>query len=226
MNQQDKEKIIEYLSGFINDDRQQLLKQVLAQRTRHLTVVLEDIYQSQNASAVVRTCECLGLQEMHVIENDHEYELNPMVVQGASKWLEIYKYNSGSNNSEACIEKLKERDYTIVAMTLSEHALPLEEMEIDNKLALCFGSEEPGLSDDIHELSDTQVRIPMHGFTQSFNLSVSAGISLFYLRNKLNTSTVNWQLDIDEQEQLYIEWLAQSTPSGQALLKKILQDDT
>lgn len=225
MEQDKKEKIIDYLTGFINEERQNMLKGVLSQRTRHLTVVLEDIYQSQNASAVIRSCECLGLQEIHIIENDNEYQLNPAVVQGASKWIEIYRYNNQKSNSEVCLEKLRDRGYRIIAMTLSDHAVPLEELEIDEKLALCFGSEEPGLSDDIHELSDLHVKIPMHGFTQSFNLSVSAGISLYYLRHKLERSEVTWQLDADEQERLFIEWLAQSTPSGEALLKKILQEE-
>jgi tRNA (guanosine-2'-O-)-methyltransferase len=225
MDRDQKEKIISYLSGFINEQRQILLGDVLAHRTRHITVVLENIYQPQNASAVIRTCECLGIQELHVIENDHEYQLNPAVVQGASKWIELNRYNEYSNNTETCIERLKERDYRIVAMTLSEHAVPLSELEVDEKLALCFGSEEPGLSDDIHELSDLQVKIPMHGFTQSYNLSVSAGISLYTLRRKLDQSAVAWQLDEDERDQLYIQWLAQSTPSGEALLKKIIKDD-
>lgn len=224
MNQEKQEKIIQYLSGFINDERQALLKQILSERTRHLTIVLEDIYQSQNASAVVRSCECLGIQEMHVIENENQYDVNPMVVQGASKWIEINKYNEHKNNSEVCLEKLKDRGYTIAAMTLSEHAVPLNEIDVENKLALCFGSEEPGLSDDIHELSDLHVKIPMHGFTQSFNISVSAGISLYYLRQKLMESDIDWQLDQEEKDRLYIEWLAQSTPSGNALLKKIMQD--
>lgn len=224
MNPEQKEKIIHYLTGFINEQRQKLLQDVLASRTRHITVVLEDIFQPQNASAVIRTCECLGIQEIHIIENDNEYRLNPAVLQGASKWLEINRYNEPGNNSEACIEHLKERDYRIVAMTLSEHAMPLEELEVDEKMALCFGSEEPGLSDDIHELSDLQVKIPMYGFTQSFNLSVSAGISLYTLRRMLDDSDIDWQLDEDEREHLYIEWLARSTPSGEALLNRIMQD--
>ncbi|MCG8325958.1 MAG: RNA methyltransferase [Thiotrichales bacterium] len=224
MTPEQKEKITQYLSGFINDQRQALLKQILSQRTRHLTVVLEDIYQSQNASAVIRSCECLGIQEIHVIENQHEYSLNPAVVQGASKWIELNRYYEHKNNSEVCIEKLKNRGYRICAMTLGEHAMPLEELDIDTRLALCFGSEEPGLSDDIHELADLHVRIPMRGFTQSFNLSVSAGISLHHLRTRLEASDLDWQLDADEQDEIYIQWLAQSTPSGEALLKKILQE--
>ncbi len=220
-----KHKIIDYLSGFINEQRQALLQSVLSRRTRYLTVVLEDIYQPQNASAVMRTCECLGIQELHVIENANEYQLNPAVLQGASKWIELERYSGQVNNSEACLDKLRQRGYRIVAMTLGEHAVPVEELEIDQKLALCFGSEEPGLSDDIHELADLHVKIPMHGFTQSFNLSVSAGICLYILRQKLDASGIDWQLEEEERDRLYIEWLAQSTPSGEALLRKIMRDD-
>ena len=182
------------MSGFINEERRERLAKILSQRTRHITVVLEDIHQSQNASAVVRTCECLGIQELHVIENRHEYRLNPAVVQGASKWIDLIKHNQAEqDNTRACIEQLKQRGYRIIAMAPTGKTV--EQLDIRDKLALCFGSEEPGLSADLQALADETVRIPIHGFTQSYNLSVSAGISLFTLVSSLRNSGVNWQLD-------------------------------
>ena len=218
-----QQNIIDYLSGFINEERRERLRNILHQRTRHITVVLEDIYQSQNASAVVRTCDCLGIQEIHVIENRHEYRLNPAVAQGASKWIDLIKYNrAGYDNTHACIEQLKQRDYRIIAMAPAPAGKTVEQLDIRDKLALCFGSEDPGLSADLQTLADETVRIPIHGFTQSYNLSVSAGISLYTLDTNLRNSSVNWQLDERDATDLFIKWLAQSTPSGEQLLENYL----
>ena len=215
-----QQNIIDYLSGFINEERRERLEKILRQRTRHITVVLEDIYQSQNASAVVRTCECLGIQELHVIENRHEYRLNPAVVQGASKWIDLIKHNQAEqDNTRACIEQLKQRGYRIIAMAPGPAGKTVEQLDVNNKLALCFGSEEPGLSANLQALADETVRIPIHGFTQSYNLSVSAAISLYTLDRTLRNSSVNWQLDARDATDLHIKWLAQSTPSGEQLLE-------
>ena len=223
MTTEKQQNIIDYLSGFVNEERRERLAKILSQRTRHITVVLEDIYQSQNASAVVRTCECLGIQELHVIENHHEYRLNPAVVQGASKWIDLIKHNQAEqDNTRACIEQLKQRGYRIIAMAPGQAGKTVEQLDINNKLALCFGSEEPGLSANLQALADETVRIPIHGFTQSYNLSVSAGISLYTLGTNLRNSSVNWQLDERDATDLFIKWLAQSTPSGEPLLENYL----
>ena len=219
-----QQNIIDYLSGFINEERRERLRDILRKRTRHITVVLEDIYQPQNASAVLRTCECLGIQEIHVIENHHEYRLNPAVVQGASKWIELVRYNqAGEDNTRACIEDLRQRDYRIIAMDPAPGGKTPEQLDVSEKLALCFGSEEPGLSGTLQDLADDTVRIPLHGFTQSYNLSVSAAISLYSLVTTLRNSGVNWQLGAGDATGLYIKWLAQSTPSGQQLLEDYLE---
>ena len=218
-----QQNIIDYLSGVINEERRERLQQILRERTRHITVVLEDIYQPQNASAVMRTCECLGIQELHVIENLYEYRLNPAVVQGSSKWIDLIRHNrEEQDNSRACIEQLKQRGYRIIAMDPAPGGKTVDQLDISDKLALCFGSEEPGLSATLTDLADETVRIPIHGFTRSYNLSVSAGISLYILVTALKNSSVNWQLDERDATDLYIKWLAQSTPSGQSLLEKYL----
>ena len=219
-----QQNIIDYLSGFINEERRERLAKILSQRTRHITVVLEDIYQSQNASAVVRTCECLGIQELHVIENHHEYRLNPAVVQGASKWIDLIKHHQAEqDNTRVCVEQLKQRGFRIIAMEPAPAGKTVEQLDTRDKLALCFGSEEPGLSANLQALADETVSIPIHGFTRSYNLSVSAGISLFTLVSSLRNSGVNWQLDERDATDLFIKWLAQSTPSGEQLLENYLK---
>lgn len=220
MNEDTQQNTIDYLSGFINAERRARLGEILKQRTRHITVVLEDIYQPQNASAVVRSCECLGIQELHVIENRNEYRLNPAVAQGASKWIDLIRHNQAQqDNTRSCITTLKQRGYRIIAMDPGPAGKTVEQLDTTTKLALCFGSEEPGLSATLQTLADETVRIPIHGFTRSYNLSVSAGISLYTLATTLRNSTVNWQLDEADAAALHIKWLAQSTSAGERLLE-------
>ena len=224
MNEGARQHVIDYLSGFINEARRARLQRVLRERTRHITVVLEDVYQPQNASAVVRTCECLGIQELHVIENRYEYRLNPAVVQGSSKWIELVKHNrEDEDNTRPCIEALKQRGYRVIAMDPAPGGKTVEQLDISGKLALCFGSEEPGLSASLVELADETVRIPLHGFTQSYNLSVSAGISLYTLVTALRHSGVDWRLDEQDATELHIKWLALSTPARERLLEDYLE---
>ncbi len=211
--------IISKLTDVINDDRVDLLHQVLNERTRYLTVVLDDIYQPQNASAILRSCECLGIQDLHVIEDKNDYKVNKMVVKGASKWVRLSHYKQ-QKGREDCLDNIKNNGYKVVAMTLSRNSIPLEELPVTDKLALCFGSEETGLSKLIEDNADYKVQIPITGFTQSYNVSVSAGISLYYLINKIKDLQQNWQLSKKEKETLLIDWLSKSTPTGKVLLEK------
>lgn len=223
MNAEQRSNIISKLSDVINDDRVALLKEVLDQRTRYLTVVLDDIYQAQNTSAIIRTCECLGIQDLHVIEDKNEHKTNRDVVKGASKWINLQQYikHDGRDN---CLEHLKQQDYKIVTMALNDDCIPLEDLPVTDKLAIYFGCEETGLSKDIENNADYKVQIPITGFTQSYNVSVSAGISLYYLINKIKDTQQNWQLEKEEKEKLLIDWLSKSTPTGKVLLDKYQEE--
>jgi tRNA (guanosine-2'-O-)-methyltransferase len=172
-------KQIEFLTDFISEERLFKIDSTIDKRTKYLSVVLEDIYHPHNASAVIRTCECFGVQDMYTIENTKEYRVNKCVTRGAGKWITLNRYDSTKNNTVDCINSLKKNGYKIVATSLKKNITILpEELPIDNKLALCFGTEELGLSDTLHEMSDYFVKIPMYGFTQSFNISVSAALIL------------------------------------------------
>jgi tRNA (guanosine-2'-O-)-methyltransferase len=223
VNSEQRSNIISRLSDIINDDRIARLEEVLDQRSRYLTVVLDDIYIPQNASAVIRTSECIGLQDIHIIEERNKHKTNRDVVKGSAKWVNLYRYENEKGRTE-CIEKLNQQDYKMVAMTLGEKSIPLEELPINEKLALCFGCEETGLSKEIEDNADYQVQIPITGFTQSYNISVSAGISIYYLMNKIKVTDQNWQLNKEEKEKLLINWLSKSTPTGSALLDRYIEE--
>lgn len=204
--------LIQYLSSFITPARLDLFEKILQKRTGYLTVVLEDIYQSQNASAVLRTCDCFGIQYVNVIENRNTFEINQEVALGASKWLTINKYSQSENNSLKAIHSLRKQGYRIVATSPHTNNILLDDFDISKgKTALIFGSELPGISNTILKEADDFIKIPMVGFTESFNISVSAAIILHQLTKMLRkTSEINWQLTPGEKNKIKLQWLRNS----------------
>ena len=206
-----KEKLVKYLQQFVTERRRKLIDNVLQQRTRYITVVLEDIYQSQNASAVLRTCECLGIQDVHIIENRNLYQVNPDVALGSFKWLTLHKYNGVENNTGPAVEHLKCQGYRIIATSPDPESKPIEELDLhEGRIALLFGTELEGLSQEAIQLSDMSVRIPLYGFTQSYNISVAAAITLYDLVSRLRKSSIAWNLDEKELIHLKLQWLRNS----------------
>lgn len=207
LDQQEKEQLLAYMERFISENKLRLFNNIIENRTRHITVVLEDIYQSQNASAVLRTCDCFGIQDIHIIENRNSYSINPDVALGSSKWLCLKKYNQQEHNTLSCYESLREHGYRIVATTPHRADIKLDELNLDGKLALVFGTELEGLSEKAISHADECVKIPMYGFTESFNISVSAAIILHHLSEKLRTSGIDWQLSAEEKTDTRLSWV-------------------
>ncbi len=224
-----KQALVAFLAPFVTDHKRELIDRVLVNRTRHLTVVLENIYQPHNASAVLRSCDCFGVQDVHIIEDEHEYRVNPDVAMGATKWLTLHRHGrvdsptspaSPSQTTRTCLQQLKEQGYRIAATTLRENSIPLPELDITPKTALCYGTEELGLSEEAHDMADVFVQIPMFGFTQSFNISVSAALTLYDLTNKLHALPPSvWQLTAEEQLDITAVWLLRATTNGRALAR-------
>jgi len=207
MSENVKQLIFSYLSGFITENKLRRFEEVLHNRTRYITVVLEDLYQPHNASAVLRTCDCFGIQDVHIIENQNAYTVNPDIALGASKWLNLFKYSGQSNNTPDAIRALKEKGYRIVATTPHKDDVVLQDLPLDKgPLALVFGTEMRGLTNTSLELADEFVKIPMYGFTESFNISVSAALVLFYLTEKMRSSGINWKLTESEMVDIRLNW--------------------
>jgi tRNA (guanosine-2'-O-)-methyltransferase len=213
-------ELIEYLSAFISDNRRSKFEEVINWRTRHITLVLEDIYQPHNASAVLRSCDCFGIQDIHVIENRNKYTVNPDVALGSPKWLNLVKYNRHEDNTRACLIGLKEKGYRIVATTPHKDDYNIQDLPVDGKLALVFGTELEGISDTVRELADEYVKIPMFGFTESFNISVSAAICLHTLVMKLHASGIDWKLGEEEKSEVLLNWLRNSISKSELLEKE------
>jgi len=201
-----KEELLGFLSGFITENKQKKIHEIIRDRTRHVTIVLEDIYQPHNASAVLRTCDCFGIMDVHIIENMNKYEVNPDVALGSAKWLNLIKYNKSQENTRVCLDQLKAAGYRIVATSPHKNDFTPDTLPLDQKTALVFGTELEGLSDVALEMADDFVKIPMYGFTESLNISVSAALFLHSLTERLRRSGIQWQLSEEENLDIRIAW--------------------
>ncbi len=215
-----QKKLFEYFKDFITNERLKRFEDVIQNRTRHITVALEDIYQSHNTSAVLRSCDCFGIQDVHIIENKNTYQVNPDIALGASKWLNIYEYNSYENNTLDCIFILKQKGYKVLATTPHNSSVNISQITPDNKIALLFGTEKEGLSDIALDNADAHIKIPMYGFTESFNISVTVALFLANLTEKLHNSEINWQLNKEDTYPILVEWCKNTIKNAHLLEKK------
>ncbi|MBR3578618.1 MAG: RNA methyltransferase [Bacteroidales bacterium] len=217
-----KKALAEYLREFVMEERNERLLSVLKNRTRHFTVVLEDLYQTQNISAVMRTCECYGVQDIHIIENENEFTTHSAITMGADKWLTISNYKRCEGNVRQCADRLHAAGYTLVATLPAENSVFIEDLPIDQKTAFFFGTELTGLSDEAKAVCDRAVKIPMYGFTESFNISNSVAILISNVIERLHRSAVEWHLNEDEQTEIYFDWLRKSARSADELIDRYL----
>jgi len=222
-----QKELIDYFSGLVTESRIELFEKIIKDRSKYLTVVLEDIYQSHNASAVLRSCDCFGVQDVHIIENRNEFSVNSNVALGASKWLSIHKHNKEeeASNTISTLKSLKKQGYRIVATTPHTNDVNLEDFDLSKgKTALVFGTELVGISDEVKEYADEFMKIPMVGFTESFNISVSVAICLHHLTWKLrNNENIPWQLTEEEKNNLKLDWLRQTIKKSDKIEENFLK---
>ncbi len=217
-----KDQLIQFLSGFVTPERLALFNKILSFRTNYITVVLEDLYQTQNTSAAVRTSDCFGIQNVHVIENKHVFQVNPDVVRGASNWVTVTRHNGTEMNTPEALRKLRHAGYRIVVATPHKHDVDLENFDLGKgKTAIVFGCERPGLTDWAMKEADEFMKIPMVGFTESLNVSVSVAVTLHHLTHKLRSqSEIDWKLTDIEKQEILLEWLRMSLKRVDLLEKK------
>lgn len=201
-----QQALYDFMAQFLTEDKKEKFERIIKERTRYLTIVLEDIYQSHNVSAVLRTCDCYGIQDVHVIENHNEYTLCKEVELGSSKWINLNRYNQDQNNTLATFEQLRKQGYRIVATSPHNNDQVLDELPIDGKIALVFGNELSGLSTIAMDNADEFVKIPLYGFTESFNISVSVAIFITKLIDRIRKSGVSWELNEADKLEVMLKW--------------------
>ncbi|MFV1449451.1 RNA methyltransferase [Maribacter sp. HS] len=214
-------ELLNYLEEFISENRKERFTEILSQRTNYITVAVEDVYQMHNTSAVVRSCESFGVQTAHLIEGKYGKRLDEEIAMGAQKWVDIKRYQ----NSKEAIDTLKNKGYKIVATSPHADSSLLQDFKLNGKTALFFGTEKNGLSDYVLENSDASLKIPMVGFTESLNISVSAAIILQHVTTQLKSSNIDWQLTEDELWERRLDWTKKSIKSIDEILERYKSDN-
>lgn len=213
--------LLEFLKTFVLDRKLDLFNEKLNNRTRHITIALENLFQEQNASAIIRTAECFGLQDIHVIENDNNFKINTDIVNGGDRWVNLHKYHPDTEKTATlkCITSLKQKGYKIIATTPHTNDCNLNDFDVTDKFALFFGEEKPGVSSEIIDNADGFLKIPIYGFTESFNVSVAAAIIIHHLQNKIvNSPAINWQLSDDEKQEILYNWVVKTVPKSKKVI--------
>ncbi len=213
-------ELLDYLEGFITEERKERFKNVLEERTKRITVAIEDVYQMHNTSAVVRSCDVFGIQEAHLIESRFGKRLDAQIAMGSQKWVDVFRYQTTSD----CIHQLKDQGYKIIATTPHNDSCLLNDFEIEGKTALFFGTEKGGLSKEVLDEADGFLKIPMVGFTESLNISVSAAIILQALTKKLKEDANNWQLTSEEKLMKQLDWTKKSIRSVDDVLARYYKE--
>ena len=215
------QQAIDHLRPYLTDNRWDLMHDILRQRTRFLTVITEELYREHNANALLRSCECFGLQEMHVVDNINEFAIHRDMSRGAAKWVDINKHK----DIRQCIEGLKNRGYRIAAAHPEADYTP-ETLPLDRPLAIMLGTEWHGLSETAFELADTRVKIPMYGFTESLNVSVSCAVLLQQLNHRLRSQDPSlWQLTSEDFLETLLDWTKKSVKHSEPLLKALAKEE-
>ena len=222
----DKDALLQYLRNYMTEERAIRFREVLESRTRYFTVAVEDVFKERNASAIIRTADCFGIQDVHIIENQNEYQISENISKGAEKWVNVSIYDEHLNNTGACISKLRDKGYQIIATSPHASGLGPDDFDISKKSAFFLGGEKEGLSSEVIDKADGYIRIPMYGFTESYNISVAGALMLYELTRRLHNSEINWKLTEQEQLELQLDWTIKTIASSEKLIEKYLENQS
>jgi len=212
---------LEYIENFMTENRREKFIKVLQERTKHFTIAMEDIFQLHNTSAVLRTCEIFGIQELNVIEAKYGKTIDKEIAMGAQKWVDVTRYHS----TQDCIDKLKAKGYRIIATSPHDNSSLLDDFDISQPCAIFFGTERLGLSEEVLKQADGFLKIPMVGFTESINVSSSAAIVIQNLTSRLRKSGISWKLSEEEIFEKRIDWTRKTIRDIDYITQKYLDGE-
>lgn len=212
---------VEYLKNFVTDEKNALFERLVQLRTDYVTVVLEDLFQSHNQSAVMRSADCYGIQDIHLIENRNAYDTTSTVSQGAREWLSLFRHRKLENNTQAAIDLLKAKGYRIIATTPHTKDVLVDDLDLaKGKMAFFFGTELTGLSDRVISQADEFVKVPMYGFTESLNVSVCAAIIMYNVTERLKKSEIGWHLSEERKYEILFQWYRNAIKASDEILER------
>ncbi|MDG1728645.1 MAG: RNA methyltransferase [Algibacter sp.] len=208
--------LLEYLESYLTEHRRQRFAEVLSKRTKHFTVATEDVYQLHNTSAVIRSCDVFGIQEVNIVEEQNSKRIDREIAMGAQKWVDLNRYQTVKD----CISDVKQKGYQIVATTPHTNDCELHDFDVTKKSCFFFGRETEGLSKAVLDEADCYLKIPMVGFTESLNISVSAAIILQHVTTKLRYTNLYWQLTDDEMAEKRLDWCKKTIKSYDDIIER------
>ncbi|MEH6536587.1 MAG: RNA methyltransferase [Psychroserpens sp.] len=212
-------KLLQHLEGYLTEQRKEKFERILSQRTKHFTVATEDVYQLHNTSAVMRSCDVFGVQELTIIEEQNSKEIDREIAMGAQKWVDLNRHHS----VKEAISDLKHKGYQIVATTPHENDSLLDDFDVTKKSCFFFGREMSGLSQEVIDEADCFLKIPMVGFTESLNISVSAAIILQHVTTKLKQTDVDWRLTEEEHLEKRLDWCKKTIKSYKEIIERFYE---
>lgn len=214
------QKTFEYLKQFLTDERLSKIEFYAQESSDFVLPVMEDIFQFRNAAAIVRSVEACGFHKIVAMESENEFNPNLRVTKGAETWVEVEKMPHQLES----LKKIKERGYKILAVSPEKNAIMLPDYDLKEPVALVFGTEKEGVTEEILDFADETVAIPMYGFTKSFNVSVAAAICFYDLKQKLVKSDLDYKLSNKKLWELKVRWAKNSIKSGEEILQKYLKE--
>ncbi|WP_369826933.1 TrmH family RNA methyltransferase [Geobacillus sp. 46C-IIa] len=180
---------------------------VLNERTRYITVLMEAVDDPHNQAAVLRTAEAFGVQDVHIVTGKAPFSPNRLVTRYADQWLTLHR----KPDIETAIGDLKRQGYQVYASYLGEGAIPLSDLNVSKPTVLLFGNEHSGVSEEALCLADGTFIIPMYGFVQSFNISVAAALALYDVTERARRQAgKRYYLSLEERKALYEQWMWQT----------------
>ena len=205
------------LSEFMTAERIAVFERVLDMRTRYMTILTENTYHPQNASALVRHCEAFGLQNIHTVETLCKFNPHAHIVRGTDKWIDLHRHGSTTD----AIAALKGAGYRIVATTPHRESCTPENFDVTRgRFALVFGTEHAGISEEVMTSADEYLRIPMCGLVESLNVSASAAILIYQLSARMRASVDGWRLTDDERAEIRYRWMRESVRDADRILER------
>jgi len=212
----DYQEVLGEIAPLLTKERLQKIQQVVGHRDFGAAIVLENIYDRGNTSAVMRSAEAMGFANFHLIETGEKFKEAKRTTAGADKWLEVQKWKS----TKACVDRLKDEGKKIYVTHLDASAIPLGEVDLTVPCALVLGNEHEGCSPEMLSAADRKVILPMVGFVQSYNISVAGALAiqtLFQQRRAQKTSP----LEVEEMEILKAVYCLRTQDSAEATLKEL-----
>jgi tRNA (guanosine-2'-O-)-methyltransferase len=212
------ERVREVLAPLLTDERMARIEQVLALRLTSVTAIVEETYDPHNAAATIRTAEALGLSDLHVAAPRADFRAHG-VTRGTDRWIDVHPWPSFVEAAQA-----QQRAGFWVVATLPDARDDLSTLDVSRPLAVAFGNEHEGLSASAIAACDAAVRIPMFGFAESYNLSVSVALALSQLAARRRAVLAPAMGDLPEarRERLRARWYAVKQRGVVGILERAL----